>query len=482
MAKDITINAQSGDFIVSEDNTLISYWSVIWGKLFTSDEAEYMNIVVPNDYINEVSLKDGEYVCYVKADYNPTDSEFLARFVVKDVTVTGGYSLIQKYASYAPGEAGVEYYPTYTGSPQNIKACQLPMVDADGLFMIIFRQYPNSNFSRATICTAKSMDFSIGDSDSQSAQLLARCAPGKFYRFPTTGLDLTKYINSVVEHTDMVKSLVSQFSSDSKQISEAEFDSSTGDLQVVFSGTKEAEDTDLTDPQLLDVQLLKATDDDLVGMLSSNSQSESVAPTEFVAGLADGSFLGIYDMGSEAELEAANPVSTIEMPNPNGGTEYLATVNLEANRLYAINYDSSIINFEIKSDDNMTLRPTYSHQSLFSIYTKDGTEVYADEPFLSHFENEYRTYAESFKNRRCFIPLQDLTAKFYAGTSQDWLENTGFGIRAIVNDTSNYQSILGLSTHDVTGRLKAIVCAQSSIENVKIDVQTSQILVISKNI
>lgn len=473
MAKDILVNTQSGDFLASEDVTQTAYWNVVWGKLFDSDKSEYMNIVVPSGYINDVHLKDGQYECSVSAEYYPVNSEFLARLVVQNVA-TGGYNLIQDYITDAPSEMGVEYYPTYTGRAKSIMACQLPSIDVDGHFKLSFQQYTNNNFSRAIICSAKDADFNIGQSDSQSAQLLVRCAPGKYYRYPTTGLDLVQYINSVVEHTDMTESLISQFSSDYKKISQAEFDSSTGDLQVVFTGTNEASDENLTDISLLDVELFRIADDDFIRSLYKSAHNISTDSAEFIDGLTSGSFLGIFDIGASASLDKIT-ITSIQKGVISGdgsikssNTDYVATMELDAGTMYAINYDESIVK---------KLNSTWYHEPLFAIYS-DKEMIYFDEPFVSDSALELATFKDSFQNRRCFIPLKDLTIKFYAGTSATWLDDTDFGVRPLVNEITNYNSILGISANTINGQLTATISVQSDIQNVKIDVQTNKILAI----
>lgn len=479
MAKDILVDTQSGEFLVSEDLSQTAYWNVIWGKLFDSDEAEYMNIVVPSGYINDIQLKNNQFECRVQAEYYPVNSNFLVRLVVLNVA-TNSYVLIQEYVQNAPDAMGAVYYPTYTGKPQNIPACKLPIVDIDGHFKVVFQQYANSTFSHAIICSAKDSDFYIGNSDSQSAQLLARCAPGKYYRYPSTGLDLTKYINSVVEHTDLTTELVSQFSSDSKQISEAEFDSTTGDLQVVFSGTKEADDDNLSDPQLLDVSLFRMADDDFIRKVYKSAHNIGVESYAFVEGLMGGSFMGLYDIGCTAQFDTF-VVDSIEAGCINGAGEivtsennsYVATMQLEAGLIYAVDYPSSII---INKDT------TWLHESLFAIYTKSGELVYYDEPFSTQSSEECLIYKDSFQNRRCFIPLQDLIIKFYAGTSETWLTDNSYGVKPLIDSNDNYSTILGLAIGEQTGVLTGMVTMQSLIEDVKIDLKTNQILVIKQNI
>lgn len=475
MAKDILVNTQSGDLIVSDSLTQTAYWNVVWGKIFNSDESEYMNIIVPSGYINSIQYKDNQYECLVHADYYPVNETFLVRLVIENIA-TGGYDRIQVYAPNAPESMGAVYYPTFTSRAQDINACQLPIVDTDGNFKVLFKRYNNSNFSRAIITSAKDADFTIGNSDSQSAQLLARCAPGKYYRYPTTGLDLTKYINSVVEHTDMTSQLVKQFSSDSKQISEAEFDSNTGDLQIIFSGTQEADDRNLADPDTLDVELFRLADDDFVRAAYKEAQSITDNNEEFIGDLiATTGFMGIYDIGNEAELDKISPEIALGAIDGSGNVvssnaEYVASMKLEAGKMYAICYPSSII----KSEKNL-----FYHNPIFSLL-KDDKVVYVDEPFYTQNSFEHSTYKENFANRRCFIPLVDVTAKFYAGASANYIGTNGYGIYPVTDKSGNYNSILGLATNSATGKLTGMITNNSIIEDIKIDVKTNQILIIKQ--
>lgn len=478
MAKDILINAQSGELLISQSTSQLSYWEVIWGKMFNTDEFEYMNIVVPSGYINDVNFQNNQFECRVKAEYYPINSNFLARLIVFDIA-NHEYVTIQKYNINAPRPAAVVYRPKYTGRLKEAMACQLPIIDVDGEFNLLFQQYGSDTFANAVISSAKDVDFSIGDSDSQSAQMLARCAPGKYYRYPTTGLDLTKYINSVAEHTDIVTSLVSQFKSDSKQISEAEFDSSTGDLQVVFSGTNEAEDEDLTPTNLLNVELFKITTDDYIRSVYESSHNLLSSGADFIAGLTDGSFAGIYDIGRSAKLDKDVIVSFTSGTLDGSGnvvsaekTSYVATMALEAGKLYVADYDADVI--YIKDSK-------WHCDSLFAIYMEDNeSTVYIDEPFTTNIESEYISFANSFVNRRCFIPLQNLIIRFYAGAS-NVISDMKYGVWPIVDEPSNYKSILGLDADDITGKLSAIVSIQTDIKDVQVDLTTNRILVIKSN-
>ena len=472
MAKDILINTQSGDWIASDNTIQTMFWNVVWGKLFDSDEAEYMNIVVPNGYINKVHYKNREFQCYAIANYYPVNSTFLVRLVVYNVA-TNEYEPIQKYSIDAPEPMGAVYFPVYTEKSQDVEACQLPLINADGKFVVLFKKYENSNFSRAIISSAENADFNIGDSDSQSAQLLAKCAPGKYYRYPTTGLDLTKYINSVVEHTNLTDSLVKEYASDLKQVIEAEFDNSNGDLKILFSGTNEATDTNLMPTEKLDVELFRLADDDFVRAAYKQAQTIVDDNGDFIDEISSiANFYGLVDVGASASLDTISPQIT-QGKNDWGwsGTWYCAEMVLEAGRIYALNYPSNIIQY---NDNN-----GFQHGSLFAIY-KEKEAIYVDEPFFSSGLFDAILYRNSFNCRRCFIPLEELTIRFYAGGTPNYLEKNGYGIRPVSDIQGNYDSILGLSVNNITGKMTGIVSSHSSIEDAKLDIGTNQILIIKQ--
>ena len=125
-----------------------------------------------------------------------------------------------------------------------------------------FKSFYDNFYNTAYICTSGDGDFMVGYSDDQSAQLLSICGPGKHYRYPTTGVDVTKYINSVVGHTDLGDVASEQFNENGTSIQEMSFDSLTGDMQIVFNHENyEDEDDNLLSVELLDLESISVTDE-----------------------------------------------------------------------------------------------------------------------------------------------------------------------------------------------------------------------------
>lgn len=480
MAKDILVNTQSGDLLMSDVSSPTAYWDVVWGKIVDGDEDEYMNIIVPSKSINDITYSNNKFKCLVQASYHPVNKPFLIRLVVKDIA-TNEYTSIRDWNSNAPSATGAVYYPQYTGNAEDIMACQLPLINPNGYFEIVFKRYDNSNFTRAIVCSATETDFDIGTSDNQEVQMITRCAPAKYYRYPTTGLDLTNYINSVVEHTNLTSQLITELSNDNRVITEASFDNATGNLQVIFSGTNEASDGDLTDRDSLNLELFRIADDDFVREYYKASQSISASNEDYINDLNNAAaFMGLYDMGKCARVGGISPTIEVDKGVEQTGDvisstgDYLATMELKAMQMYAVDYSAS---------DILRVQSTgWTTPTLFAIYDGD-TPVYIDNILFSTPLNlpEWQVYSAAFSNRKCFIPLKDLTVKFYAGTTEDFFNDNTYGVRPVLDKEGNYDSILGLLEDSITGKISGIVTTSSAIKDAKVDIKTNQILIIKQD-
>lgn len=512
MARDILVNTNTGDFIVPQHDAHESYYEVLWGKLFDGDSSEYMNIVVPTWAVGRIAYEDNRYECLVHASYYPVDSTFQIRFVFEG---NDGYVDASTLNANIPVATTAVYYSSITDNPTDLLASQLPMIDVNGYFKIVFMKYDTFEYTRAIVYQADDADFSIGDSDNQSAQLLARCAPGSYYRFPGLGVDLTKYINSVVDHTRLTESLVNEYKSDYKTVTEAEFDNTTGDLKVQFSGTRVADDDNLTDPNLLDLELLRVADDEYIRTLyklalstESNNEEAIQTMTSF------DNFFGIYDIGSECKLgTSVGEASSHYYINSDGRRlqddstkkNGLATMKVEAGNLYALNYDFTYHGNDDTTDSMMTYDeqadhatdedengnhydlPTWSHDPLFALYDSDDNVQYIDQPFYCAREEQRFAYGWSFSNRRMFIPLVDMTMWFMVGANyvnETTLSVNGYkeGIYLVPNEKGNFASVLGIALDRNNGKLIGVVTNDSLIEDAKINTTTNELLIIKRTV
>lgn len=494
MAKDILVDTNSGDFLFQDRDRKTQYWDVVWGRLFDGDAQLYMNVVVPVRKAGSVRYDDGgEYVCNVHAGYYADTSYFSVRLVTRDVA-TGSYVDLQRYDAAAPSPSEAMYYPEFVGTPQPIRASQLLLVDQDGYLKVVFKRYNKGSFVRAIICQGSDVDFKVGDGDSQSAQLLARCAPGKFYRFPTSGVDLTKYINSVVEHTGLTDSLVSEFGKDYKNVSEAAFDNTDGDLEVVFSGANEADDEGLSDPGTLDVELFRVADDDYVRSLYKAAQGVLMDNEGFVGDIEGwaGNLMGVWDVGGECGLDKTDYVQVVGAPKSritgagervgDSGAGYLiSSVSCTAGRLYALNYVGNVPvenSYSIIDKTNGTRVTYWRWDPMFVAETSD--DKYVDEEFYTNDWGVSNRRSTS-KNRRCFVPLQDCVVYYYAGSLDNDLNLKGFGVRPVADEDGNYSTILAIAVHPTTGKMYGIVSLDSAIEEVRLDLKSNRLFVIKQS-
>lgn len=492
MAKDILIDTNTGDSLVPDKDKKIEYFDVVWGRLFDDDRHFYMNIVVPYKYMDKLKYdENGEFICNVHADYCPVMSYFFVRFVSL-ISSTGKYLSLQDNIGSVPLPSEALYLSQFTSTPQLIKASQIYLIDENGYLSILFKQFNQGSYTRAILCSSGGVDFKVGGGDSQSAQLLARCAPGKYYRFPTSGLDITKYINSVVEHTALKNELVSEFQKDYKNVTDASFDTSNGNLNIVFTGANEADDSGLSDPDTLDLELLRIADDDYVKALYRSAQSVLADDGEFLADVIGWSdkLIGIWDVGGGCKLEKTDYVKEVISPktritnsglaaDDNAGYR-VSSIDCQAGRLYALNY----VGGQLPLFEGYFVTNESGHRAWYGKWdalvmfkAKEGNGQYIGDDFYATDYSLGWQYKRPI-NRRCFMPIVDCTAYYYAGSQSDDLNEQGYGLRPISYEKGNFATILGIVMHPITGKLYGITSLDSVIDEVRIDLKTSQLFVI----
>lgn len=251
MVKDILIDIKEHDIILTDKASKNE-------PIFESEWRNNILVVkVPLMYSSNLSYDaDGHFSCKVNIPYKPLNNTFMIT-----VSVISGLNL-EPVSSIGINNA----YAYVNGSTKTtqIKACQLPMIDIDGVFRVVF----TSEKSIAYIYSAKQLDLTIGASDNQSAQLLAICAPGKNYRYPTTGIDITKYLNGVVMHSDLQYAIEKQYNADGKSVHSAEFDSITGSLNTVFNAENVQDDnSNLVPVEKLGINALSLFNDENIASL-----------------------------------------------------------------------------------------------------------------------------------------------------------------------------------------------------------------------
>lgn len=118
-------------------------------------------------------------------------------------------------------------YGTIDGKYIRLTPAKLMLINSDGFYCI-----SGNKDGSCTIYSACETDFTIANADNQTARLMCLCAPGKNYRYPITGVGISKYLNSIIERTDIGNRLVSEFQSDNISLDDATYDVETKKLNL----------------------------------------------------------------------------------------------------------------------------------------------------------------------------------------------------------------------------------------------------------
>lgn len=287
MVKDILIDVNSSDILMDDnldENSL--YYKTVWGNLFEEDEGgniTYLNIIVPLAYANNIKYNsDDTYSCNVKVKYYPSVDIFYIRFVTQ---INSVYRKISNQQIPELSQAKVYNHGDF--ELLDLTPAQLILINSSGYYTILFKKESVYNIPNAEVYSMTDTDFLIGLSDDQSAKLLALCAPGKNYRYPTTGVGITDYINGVVENSDLNSKLLDEFDKNKTPILDAEFDPSSGELNVSQSPEAEENDEPSTAKENLDLQLISMTNDEYIRSFSSSSVTDEVSYTDFLADIVE---------------------------------------------------------------------------------------------------------------------------------------------------------------------------------------------------
>ena len=269
MVRDILIDIDSNDIQISENidkNSLI--FDTIWGDLFDGDRDDnivYLNVIVPSNYIQYLNYDtDGKFQCNIKADYYPNVSNFYVRFVT---CVNNVYNKVDN--KQLPDLSQAKAYNYGLSSLIDLVPSQLILINDDGYYTLLFRKEVVYNIPNVEIYSMSEDDLTLGSSDDQSAKLLAVCASGKNYRYPTTGVGITDYINCVIENSNLNKALIDEFEKNMTPVKDAEFDSATGMLNVSQSSELEQDFATTIDKDELDMSIVSITDDEHIRSLST---------------------------------------------------------------------------------------------------------------------------------------------------------------------------------------------------------------------
>lgn len=447
MVRDIMLNLPERDLsLVDNSNSKEPIFDSVWGNLFDEDASNDLllcNIIIPEVYWPSIKYNEGEFLCNFQAAYCPDTRNFKIRLVgLKD----GKYSLFHNIR----GDFGLPVY-SYALSPNiatPIEASMLPYVNIDGRFLIRFVQNSLSDvLDKAYIYSAGKTDLEINYSDDQASQLLSLCGPGNYYRYPRTGVGLVRYLNAVVEHTDLQEVLQEQFDLDNKPITEADFDNQTGQLDVLFKPEQEQSDSNLLGMDDLNVGFFEKFTDDFV---RRNTVLNEVVDTDFITSLDNyEKILEILIFIDETTQRTRVDERVVEGRFDGEGniisdSEYfIVSATLEPN---------TVIMFDDKLEDEITDAP------IFIINDNDETRLYT-----SLVEQLYWLTETCHK---CMVLKKRSTIKYMIKKTQFQSEK---GLYIIPQTSDNIKNMLGLVQDSVTGRLLGLVSSNTNISDMTLD-------------
>lgn len=354
MVRDLIIDMKERDLLTEDKSSAsVPIFDSLWGNIFDEDkELDILicNIIIPEAYWSMVGYEDGEMTCRFKSAYIPNTSNFRIRLVgLRD----GKYYVFSRIR----GDFGlpVNSYVLSKNIAAPIPACMLPFIDIDGEFTVKMVQNSKSEvLDKAYIYSSKSTDISINYSDDQASQLLTLCAPGKSYRYPTTGVGITKYLNCVVAHSDLQKVLEAQFNGDKKPVQDAEFDNETCKLDVLFSPEKEESDTGLDDIDDLNLSFFSLFTDEYV---RRNVVLNELSDTDFMELLNGYPYVLNILLFTDYTTSVSRIANNVEAGQFNGVGEiipsnqyYIVSATLEAN---------TIVMFDDETEDNVKDAPIF---------------------------------------------------------------------------------------------------------------------------
>lgn len=453
MVRDLILDMKERDLSLEDkSNAAEPIFDSLWGNLFDEDgeiDVLICNIIIPEAYWHIVKYDNEELTCRFTSSYMPNTSHFRIRLVALH---DGQYSLF----SNIRGDFGIpaNSYALSKNIAAPIPACMLPYIDIDGDFMVrMVRNRKSEILDKAYIYSSKSTDININYSDDQASQLLTLCAPGKSYRYPTTGVGITNYLNCVVAHSDLQKVLETQFDMDNKSIQDAYFDNETCKLDVLFSPEKEEEDKDLEDLTNLNTTFFDMFTDEYI---RRNTVLDELSDTDFMEQLNN------YD-------KVLNIILFID---------HTTTADRIANKVEAGQFDGE--GNILKSDKYFIVSATLEADTIIMFDDEKENEVTDAPIFIINDHNENRLYTALVEQpywltetcHKCFILKRRSTVKYMIKQDQFRI---GKGLYTVPQISANIKNMLGLVQDIHTGRLLGIVSNNTNISDITLDEITQYI-------
>lgn len=459
MVRDIMLDMKERDLLFTDKSvSSMPIFDSIWGNLFDEDSKENVlicNIIIPEAYWGMIKYENDEMFCRFHTPYVPDTNTFRIRLVALK---EGKYCLF----SNIRGDFGLIAYSQALNRniATPISACILPYIDIDGEYIVnLVKNSHSENFDRAYVYSAKLTDLKIDYSDYQASQLLSLCAPGKYYRYPTTGVGITKYLNAVIEHTDLQEVLAVQFDKDNKPIKSADFDNETGVLDIICTP-----ENGVSDPNLEPVENLNSN-------FFSLFTDEYVRRNVLIDRLSDSDFVTLLNNHDNVQnillfIDKNSDITRISTEVNSGrfdGEGHI--VSDDEHFIVSTTLDAgTIVMFDDESEDD------YSDSPIFIINGHDETRLYT-----SLVEQPYWITDNCHK---CFILNTRAAVQYVIEKTQF---QAGKGLFVVAQDGYNIKNMLAVVQDPNTGRLLGVVSNSTNISDIVLDEITQRIYAIHLN-
>lgn len=476
MVKDILINIEASDVqLIDRANTATIYYETKWGKIFNTDDESrlYLNVIVS---YNQLSLfvfdTDGAFSCNVKSSYYPEDKEFYIRFIVEQ---NGEYKSFK--SASIPNTIKAKSYVDdfYNLSP--ISACQLLNVNENGNYKIMIR---NRDLLSAIIYSSESNDLLYGSSDDQSAKLLSLCAPGNNYRFPISGVDITSYINTVIDNTNLGKRMIDEFKSNNTPVISASFNNSNGSLNIEQS-SEEEHDLVFDELTSTDFEIIQAADDDFIRRFTLSVSDDDINASDILLELAKlTDIYVIYEFGDVEKTllqdEKLPGYALVYGTNTNGKSDFVGFKNTKFATISASLGVGDLIYLNNAKTLSYTDGETKEQIVVPFVITPpeatfDGENTMADASYYKRVSvvSSKNTYDE------CAIIMKKCKL-FYSCLVED-LNDIRNGVYRISINNASIKNLLVLTHDHLTGRLMAYVSANTNITGIQQNQEKSQLII-----
>lgn len=453
MVRDLILDMDERNLLTEDkSNSVIPIFDSVWGDLFDEDKEMGLlicNIIIPEAYWELIKYDEGELAIRFKSPYVPNTNHFRIRLVALH---ENGYSLFKDIR----GDFGLpaHSYVLSKNIASPVSACMLPFIDIDGEYLARFILSSNSAvLDKAYVYSSKATDININFCDNQASQLLSLCAPGNHYRYPTSGVGITHYLNRVISHSDLQKVLDAQFNADGKPVQAVEFDNETGKLDLLCSPEEEKSDTGLTPKDSLDFDFFSQFTDEFV---RRNIVLDEVDNTSFIKTLNE------YPRILNILMFIDSTTTSKRLGDEYKTGQFDGEGNIIPSDKYCIVSATleadTIIMFDDKTENDIKGAP------VFIVNDIDMSRLYT-----SLVEQDY--WVDEIC-RKCFILKRRSVVQYMILQEQF---KKGKGLFIIPQTSANMKNMVGLVQDEHTGRLIGVVSNDTNISDMVLDEITQRI-------